>query len=323
MNDEQDSQLAERLPYLHEKIPVVNGASEFQAFMERYPGFTFCAYLADKPVDKIDEGWAISTSRVYMNQVLPGFMYVPVNVPKGDHAGLTELFEAVANDPRVVAVNITQPHKSNAVVKAMFAGDEVSEANIDTLIRGSDGAFHPYDRDAPAFMDWYRHDVGAFTGKNVVMVGAGGAGEPIAKLIAAQAPARMILVDPSDKSALATRLNEHAPTDYYTSLASVSPDTLGSNLVVINAAGKQGVDAGSGLASMLSRFAEPGNVFVDIRPQLDLEIVKVADELGWNAHTGHGMNAWNDYVLVCAIAEQMGVEPLSFDEFRAKVAKAS
>ena len=39
-------------------------------------------------------------------------------------------------------------------------------------------------------------------------------------------------------------------------------------------------------------------IFVDLRPQLDIEIVNVAKEFGWNAYAGFCMNSRNDYVLL-------------------------
>jgi hypothetical protein len=64
--------------------------------------------------------------------------------------------------------------------------------------------------------------------------------------------------------------------------------------------------------------------FVDIRPHLDIDIVKEAMRRGWNAQTGHGMNARNDYVLLQGIARQIpDATPPSFEEFQRLVAMAS
>lgn len=63
---------------------------------------------------------------------------------------------------------------------------------------------------------------------------------------------------------------------------------------------------------------------MDIRPHLDIEIVEEASQRGWDAHTGHGMNARNDYVLLQGIARQIpGATPPSFEEFQRLVARAS
>lgn len=317
MTQEYDTEAGEGMPFAHEKIDVCDGIDGFRAFAERYPGFTFCPYLADKT----DDGWAQSTSRVYMNQIIPRFLYVPVNIGKGREGDLAAFFDGVANDPRVVAVNITQPHKSNLVVMAMFAAEQNGIENIDTLMRGEDGAMHPYDRDAPAFIGWYNQVVGSFTGANVVMVGAGGAGTPIAQLVARQRPSQMVVVDPSDKSRLVAQLQRDTTVLYTPSLEHITPEWLSGKLMVINAAGKAGMSPS--LAKLLGDHSSPENVFVDIRPQLKIESVETAEGLGWKAYTGHGMNAHNDHALACAIAERMGVPAPSFEEFRELVAKAS
>lgn len=318
MTNEHDAN-REGLPYYAEKIPVAAGVAEFRKFMEGYPGYRFCAYLADKTA----AGWAKSTSRQYMNQVLPGMLYVPVNIPQGDEAGLRELFKMAAGDSNVLAVNITMPHKSNAVLREMFLGDRNSVVNVDTLVRGKDGLFHTYDRDAPAFVGWFEADVEPFAGKTVCVMGVGGAGEPIAKLIAASGADRLVLVDPRDKSALAREMSREVRADYIPAMSEVDTDSLPEGVIVINAAGDIGDEPVAGLDAFLDRARDKQGIFVDIRPQLKIPIVGVAEEYGWKAYTGEGMNANNDYGLVGALAEQMGVEPLPFDEFAEFVNKAS
>ena len=307
------------LPYQHEKIPVSEGLAGFQSFAAQYPDYSFCPYVADKTA----EGWDLSTSRVYMNQVLPQFLYVPVNIAKDDQAGLTAFFEAVKDDPRIPAVNITQPHKSSPVLRRIFLGDETGPDNIDTLIRTPGGPLQPYDLNAPAFIDWYNDEVGSLARKTIVLIGVGGVGEPAAKAIAKQAPSRLVLVDPANKAALADSLGEQLPVTYHATITDVGQDELRGELVVINAAGKEGAVDASGVLELLSRFKDGRHIFIDIRPQLDIEIVETAKQLGWLSFTGHGMNARNDYVLLGGIANYLGVAPPPFVAFEALVAKAS
>lgn len=308
-----------KLPFLHDKIPVSSGLVEFRAFAEQFPEYIFCPYLADK----IEEDWNISTSRVYMNQVLPGFLYVPVNVPKNDVQGLIDVFEAVKDNQHIAAVNITQPHKSSGVVRKIFLGDETSHDNIDTLIRNSAGVLEPYDLNAPAFVSWFKDEAGSFVNKTVVLVGVGGVGEPMAKAIAKEAPARLVLIDPSDKTKLAEQLHGQVAVSYYNSVRAAQHEELGTDLILINAAGKEGVTDNTGITNLLNHYKGVQNMFVDIRPQLDIEIVEVAKGLDWQAFTGYGMNARNDYTLLAGIAEYMGLMLLPFSDFQELVAKAS
>lgn len=308
-------------PFLHDKIPVADGLEGFVSFTEKYPGFAFCPYVAEKD----PEGWEKSTSRVYMNQVLPNFLYVPVNIAKGDLNALRDFFDFVQDREDIPAVNITQPHKSSPVLRELYAGDADSQANVDTLIRNEKGVLEPYDLNSTAFVEWFKADVGPFQAKPVILLGVGGVGEPIAKKIAAEKPSSLVLIDVADKSAFAAQLaaTSQVATTFEPSLQKFLQAALPTDLIVINAAGKEGAADDSVLRQLIRQGARHAT-FVDIRPHLDIEIVEEAKRHGWNAHTGHGMNARNDYVLLQGIARRIpGVRPPSFEEFQGLVAQAS
>lgn len=315
---ESEINVEQMMPFERSKIPVCHGLHEFQAFINKYPDFTFCPYVADKTA----EGWEVSTSRTYMNQVLPLFLYVPVNITRDDVEGLNEFFHAVKDDDRIAAVNITQPHKSNPVVRRVFLGDENTDQNVDTLIRNESGELLPLDLNAPSFVSWYKDEVGQFAGKDVVIVGVGGVGEPMAKAIAKEMPHRLILVDPNDKTQLAQQLQGQIEVSYEATIGEVAPK-FDNGVVLINASGKEGFDDSTGIDEFLQIQLHTGNVFVDIRPHLEIEIVERAKQLGWHSLTGYGMNARNDYILLSGIAEYMGVKPEPFTDFQAQVARAS
>jgi shikimate 5-dehydrogenase len=169
------------------------------------------------------------------------------------------------------------------------------------LIRNDHGQLELYDLNAPAFVSWYNDEVGSFASKSVVLVGVRGVGEPIAKRIAAKHPCKLILVDPVDKSVLAESLQEQSATEYHQSLGELGNLELPEDAIVINAAGKEGATDESGLVQFLESKAGQSKVFVDIRPRLDIAVVERAKELGWQAHTGLGMNARNDHALVTGI----------------------
>lgn len=309
------------LPYLHDKIPVADGVEGFSSFIERYPDFTFCPYVAEKDA----EGWDKSTSRAYMNRVLPSFLYVPVNITRGDTAALRSFFEFVHDRRDIPAVNITQPHKSSPVLRELYLGDMASEANVDTLIRSDEGRLEPYDLNSTAFVEWYKDEVGPFSDRAVILVGVGGVGEPIAKKIAGEKPSSLLLVDVVDKANFAAQLSaaSQMPTAFESSLRHTLDAGLPDGVIVINAAGKEGTTDESELWELIQRGVNNG-VFVDIRPHLDIEIVEEAKQKGWNAYTGHGMNARNDYVLLQGIARQIsGATPPSFEDFQRLVAQAS
>ena len=308
-------------PFFHNKIPVADGLEGFEAFAEKYPEFTFCPYVADKDA----EGWDKSTSRVYMNQVLPEFLYVPVNITGGDLDSLGDFFKSVQNRTDVPAVNITQPHKSSSVLRELYLGGTESKANVDTLIRNDEGELEPYDLNSAAFVEWYKEDVGPFQDKPVILVGVGGVGEPIAKKLAAEKPSSLLLIDVANKSDFASQLTETTgvPTAFGSSLQATLESELPGGVIVINASGKEGATNESELWALIEKGARDG-IFVDVRPHLDIDIVQEAERHGWEAHTGHGMNARNDYVLLQGIARQIpDSTPPSFEEFQRLVAEAS
>ncbi len=314
------SSTSETFPYSEQKVPVCYGLNEFQSFIKQYPNFTVCTYIADKT----DDDWSRSTSRVYMNQVVPNFMYVPVHIPKEGQIELQSFLSAMKGMSHVAAVNITQPHKSSPVIRKMFLGDEQSKENVDTLIKDRDGELKPYDLNAPAFVGWYLDEVGSFTNRTVILVGVGGVGEPMAKAIVKQAPAELMLVDPNDKQYLIDQLSGGTVTSgYYASVSELPNTSTLDSVVLINAAGKEGATDNSGIAVLLGRAADRDAIFVDIRPQLDIEVVKMAKERGWKAYTGYGMNARNDYVLLNGIARYAGFVPPPFEDFQKLVAAAS
>ena len=158
------------------KIPIIDSIDALKQFIEKYPGHQFCLYLAFKDPD----GWERSTSRVYMNQVLDKLIYLPVNILKGDNVSIKKIYELAQNEKQIIAINQTQPHKSNPVGKQKFSGKNVPE-NIDTIIKDSDENLIPYDLNAPSFISWFLEEAGSITGKTIVLFGVGGVGETIAR----------------------------------------------------------------------------------------------------------------------------------------------
>jgi len=306
----------ESFPFAHNLMPVTDNLDGFRNFTEQYPTFSFCPYLADKT----SESWQNSTSRRYMNQVLPGLLYVPVNIADGDDTGLVEFIRYADSAADIPAVNITQPHKSTPALREYFYGNPSSNENIDTLIKVGGDGLRPLDLNAPSFINWFEESVQAFKETNVVIVGVGGVGEPIAKHIDKKRPQSITLVDINDKSILASLLD--SASTYRSRLSDM--DNIKERTIVINASGKDGISDDTGLLQFLEA-SRPGT-FVDLRPQLKLDIVEAAKDAGWAAYTGNGMNARNDYELLCGIMDYLktleGNRP-SFEQFSRIVTSAS
>jgi shikimate 5-dehydrogenase len=188
--------------------------------------------------------------------------------------------------------------------------------NIDAMIKDKNGKLQPFDINGPSFIGWFEAEVGSFEGKQVVILGVGGVGEPIARMLSKRQPQEMFLVDVVSKQGLAEELG----CVYSASLENVSD--LSGEVVFINCAGKEGASE-AGAEDFLKKYKARGNVFVDLRPHLDILIVEEAKYLGWKAYTGFGMNARNDYALLSKICELVGVNVLLFNDFKELVAGAS
>jgi hypothetical protein len=118
-------------------------------------------------------------------------------------------------------------------------------------------------------------------------------------------------------------LQKNVKVAYRSSLSSVELPENQTGVVVINAAGKEAASDNSGLYEWLQRAAQAKGIFIDLRPQLEIDIVQQANLLGWRAFTGYGMNARNDYALLEGIARVIGSNPPTFEEFKDLVATAS
>jgi shikimate 5-dehydrogenase len=172
-----------------------------------------------------------------------------IQVAKDNLGALDDFFSFVQNRKDIPAVNITQPHKSSPVLRELYLGDANNEANVDTLIRNDEGKLEPYDLNSTAFVEWYKGKVGPFSNRPVVLVGAGGVGEPIAKKIAAEKPSNLLLVNVADKSNFAASLGEttQAPTSFASSLEGILESGL--------PAGKEGAENESELWELIQKMA--------------------------------------------------------------------
>ena len=299
-----------------DKILVCDGLKELKAYLDKHKEVKICLYLAEKT----KEAWDISTSRVYMNQIDKNFVYLPVNIKKGDMDSIREVYNIAEEDARIVAINQTQPHKSNAVQKEWFKGQRIPD-NVDALIKDKYNKLQCYNLNGPSFASWFEDEVRNFSGNKVIVFGVGGVGEPIARIIANSNLESMYLIDIYSKEDLAKELSKNTNVEYFNNLSKVDFNT-NSKLILINCAGKEGGDDKE-LKTAIKQLKDMNHIFVDLRPQLNIEIVNVAKEYGWDAYTGFGMNSRNDYVLLQKIQELTGIKIPSFKEFEKLVASAS
>lgn len=292
-----------------EKIVVCYSIDELKNFLSNHQDKYACLYLAHKD----EAGWNKSTSRVYMNQLWPDFVYIPIDIEKDDNESLKKLYELANRNPRIVAINQTQPHKSNPVIIKLLGSEQ---QNIDTLIKDNSGKLKPLNLNGPSFVKWLKTEVNNIADYTYIILGVGGVGEPIARELAKYKPTKLLLVDPKDKQLLS---KEFPHSEHFTSLNQIE-EIIGPP-VLINAAGKEGAEGNNELLNAFKKYK--GLIYIDLRPQLTVTEVETAKQLGFKAYTGYGMNARNDYTLVKMIAKKINKQSPSYQDFKELVAVAS
>lgn len=301
-----------------EKIKVCHSIKELDTFLNNFPKHKFVLYLAHKDAND----WKKSTSRVYMNQISTSLKYLPIDVKKDDLSTLRQVYSIAEKNSQIIAINQTQPHKSNPVLKKIFSKFPNVPKTIDTIIKNSYGKLIPFDLNGEAFTAWFENEVDSFINKNIILVGVGGVGEQIARKLAIRKPKKLFLIDPTEKTAIKNNLSNYCTVEYKPSLSNINvlPE---DNLIVINAAGKEGTQKDSSILKLLKNNGGKNFIFVDLRPQLQLNITDKSKKYGWKTYTGFGMNVQNDYTLVYKIADMLDIKPPSFKHFKKLVAKAS
>lgn len=297
------------------KIKVCNNIQEVKDFIKMNKEINICLYLAYKePIE-----WEISTSRVYMNKIHKNLVYLPINIKKNDFESLKEIYDLSEQNNQIVAINQTQPHKSNSVLKEWFRNKTIPD-NVDSLIKDQNNKLTCYDLNGPSFTDWFTEDVSTLKNRSVILFGVGGVGEPIARRIAKEGINSLYLIDINSKENLAKELSNNTKVTYLEKLNEICLEN--DSFIFINCTGKEGGNDNSAV-EFLQKYKNMNNIFVDLRPQINIEIVNLAKKLGWDAYTGFGMNARNDYTLLKKISELINIKIPSFEEFKKLVEEAS
>lgn len=297
------------------KIKVCNNIQEVKDFIKMNKEINICLYLAYKePIE-----WEISTSRVYMNKIHKNLVYLPINIKKNDFESLKEIYDLSEQNNQIVAINQTQPHKSNSVLKEWFRNKTIPD-NVDSLIKDQNNKLTCYDLNGPSFTDWFTEDVSTLKNRSVILFGVGGVGEPIARRIAKEGINSLYLIDINSKENLAKELSNDTKVTYLEKLNEICLEN--DSFIFINCTGKEGGNDNSAV-EFLQKYKNMNNIFVDLRPQINIEIVNLAKKLGWDAYTGFGMNARNDYTLLKKISELINIKIPSFEEFKKLVEEAS
>ena len=255
-----------------------------------------------------------------MNRSMPGVVYAPVDLAP---EALPALYEFATSHRQVAAINHTEPHKGNPELNRLIVQTDERPPVTDFILKDSLGRWHPFNINGKAFINYVNEDVDPLVGKTVVLFGAGGTGEPLARELS-RFVSELCLVDLVDKGALAEELSVHCPTSACRFWKERLHDEV-KDLIVVNAAGKtawDGPSPGTGVRDLLKQFSKRNFVYIDLFPFSELPIIEEATHLGWRAFHTQGMQVRNDYMIVQLLAEQLHFASPSYDAFRAEVQRA-
>lgn len=293
------------------QIPVLHSAKAFRSFLEDNPCHVMVPYLLyrEKPEDLL-----LSSSAMHMNWLWPSLLYIPLNISGEDHGALREIYGAALEYERVLFLNHTTPHKSNAVMQEIFGKGDGG----DYLIRRKD-SFIISEGNGRAIVEMVQGLLGSddFTRATFVIVGAGGAGTLAAKAVREKNPKRIILVDLVDKSGLARELG----ADFFKGVEEL-PDLRNEWLVTIDATTRTEAEFRKSIAhDFLLKTDCFDNVFIDYNVNLPVGTYRNRKT---RCAVGRQYLAITNYIMVQEIvkaAASVGIKlpPIAREDFEKKV----
>jgi shikimate 5-dehydrogenase len=291
------------------KTPVIYSPAEFVDYLQTRPDKWIMGYFGEKT----EEGWAASTSRRHMNRIWDEVVYLPLNVADGDEQVLNEYYDLARSYPQVLGFNHTNPHKSNAVMRARFGPGEG-----DVLIRTGD-SFAIRDCNGQAAVELLHKllQADSLTGVQLAVVGGlGASGRLIALAAAKEAPARLIIVDIVDNPAFLADLARLCPTVQMVRGLENLP-ALGGRVALVNATRHQNARTGISILPLVQSYDQPQNAFLDL-------LMGTGDEekvLKMPHADGHEYVVYTNYRLSQLIETAAGnLRQVSFAEFERIVA---
>jgi len=304
----QDTELIDKIKA--SLIPVMNSAKELDQFIMEHHDYVIVPYLLykDDPLDAL-----LSTSSMHMNWLWPDLLYVPANIKKEDHAALRHIYQTAYAYENIIFFNHTIPHKSNPVMLDMFSKNKSERG--DYLSR-SGNSFVIADGNGQAFAQMTKelaNDEIDLTKVTVVIVGVGGAGELAARAIRKESPQKLLLVDITDKSALAKELGasfyqvekEETVKKAAQKIVAILPDLSNERLVIIDATAHFEDNIQRCVAlDLVEKYNATGNIFIDYNMNTEIgayNYLKSATGLGVCAGVGKEYVAVTNYIMVLDI----------------------
>ncbi len=81
---------------------------------------------------------------------------------------IRKIYELAEESNQIIAINQSQPHKSNSVLRDYFKDKKIPK-NVDSLIKNKDNQLVCYNLNSTAFTGWFEENVTTFNQKIVVI----------------------------------------------------------------------------------------------------------------------------------------------------------
>jgi len=257
--------------------------------------------------EKDEAHWQSSHSSRHMNLLWDEFVYLPMNVAKGDMETLAKVYDLADEHTNIVGFNHTYPHKSNEVMKKKFGGE------ADVVIKEENGKFVTRDCNGVGAVkmicglageepDWSNYEA--------VIVGVGGSGSLIAWEVAKNGLRKMQLVDPNRKDDFLNDIRRHTGIDaVWVKDATFLPQLI-PPLLFINSTTHTG--SGTNAFSLIKRYDSPDNICIDLQMSpVPKEYRKLLTKTGF----GEEYVLYTNYELAKLIQSACSFTQMSFKEF--------
>jgi len=125
-------------------------------------------------------------------------IYVAFRVKEGELPGAVEGIRSLHID----GVNVTAPHKEEILPYLDEVSENVRVIGAVNTIKNDEGRLVGYNTDGSGFVQYLKEDLGiSLEGKNVILVGIGGAAKSIALFISREKPEKIVIANRTPEKA--------------------------------------------------------------------------------------------------------------------------
>ncbi len=216
------------------------------------------------------------------------YVYVPFRVRKDRLSHCVDAIRALD----IKGVNVTIPHKEAIMAYLDELDHEAEEIGAVNTVVNTRGRLKGYNTDSQGYLNSLTEETGFNpTGKNIVVIGAGGAGRAVVYGLAKKKPRRLVIANrtPERAQALAREVSKKYTSTELVATGLNIKDYLGDCHLLVNATsvGMQGGKKGPVVS--IEGLPEDAIVSDIVYKPLDTPLIAEAERLGLRVHRGLGM----------------------------------